>query len=259
MSILWKKIIEDCSKLKYVRNHIVDWILLESQASPTNEFRDALLYFLEELRELKSRPVEVNSWNDAWFEAHSLFVYETFLYLVAALLKTKSYQILHEVFSSHYILPSTERYRDNKFDTFYCFYGYSKTIQDALTLDSRRFYSPEAELIKRQAEREDLPFSAVTEAELLILLMAFLNPNARWYPHTLHYALNNSDFPFFIRATQHKHFLNLAAITGISEANQLREAVKAGQERLNVNQWHDFHHNDSFWSYMNMDKLDSLK
>lgn len=256
---LGKKVLEDCGKLKHVRNHIVDWVLIESEASPTDEFCQALLSFLEELRELKSRPAEVNSWNDAWFEAHSLFVYETFLYLVAALLKTNAYRILHEVFTSHYLLPATERYGDNKFDTFACFYGCSETLQAELAPEGRRLYSPAAELIKRQADREDLPFSAVIEAELLILLMAFLNPNARWYPQTLHYSSYSREFPFFVRATQHKHFLKLSTITGISNANQLREAVREGQKRLDVSRLHDSYCGDSFWSSMNMDKLDSLK
>ena len=56
-----------------------------------------------------------------------------------------------------------------------------------------------------------------------MLLMAFLSPDAEWYPQTLHYA-SRSEFPFFIRATQHKYFLKLATITGINDANALREA-----------------------------------
>lgn len=256
---LGKRVLEDFAKLKHVRNHIVDWVLLESEASPSDDFCDALLSFLEELRELKSRPAEVDTWSDTWFEAHSLFVYETFLYVVAALLKTNAYHILHEVFTSHYLLPTTERYGEDKFDTFDCFYGSSETLQTELAPEGRRLYSPAAELIKRQAEREDLPFAAVIEAELLILLMAFLIPNARWYPQTLHYSSYSREFPFFVRATQHKHFLKLATITGISDANQLREAVREGQKRLDVSRWHDFHFNDSFWSSMNMDNLDTFK
>jgi len=256
---LGKKVLEDCGKLKHVRNHIVDWILIESEASPTDEFCQSLLSFLEDLRELKSRPAEVNSWSNAWFDAHSVFVYETFLYVVAALLKTNAYQILHEVFTSHYLLPATDRHGENKFGTFDCFYGNSETLQTELAPEGKRLYSPAAELIKRQAEREDLPFSSVIEAELLILLMAFLNPNCRWYPQTLHYSSYSREFPFFIRAAQHKHFMKLAVITGISDANQLREAVKKGHKRLDVSRWHDFHFDDSFWSSMNMDKLDSLK
>jgi hypothetical protein len=97
---------------------------------------------------------------------------------------------------------------------------------------------------------------AVIEAELLILMMAFLNPVARWYPQTLHYSSHHREFLFFVRATQHKHFLKLAEITGISDANALREAVKEGHKRLDLSR-NNFP-NDSFWASMNMDKLDSI-
>jgi hypothetical protein len=234
-------------------------VLLEATAGPAENFSDILIAFLERLREMKSRPAEVTEWNDSWFEAHSLFVYETFLYIVAALLKAGSYQVLHEVFTSHYLLPETDRHGDQRFDTFDCFYGHSQALQSVLAPEGKRLYSPAAELIKRHADRSDIPFASIIEAELLILLMALLTPNARWYPGTLLYASYMRDFPIFLRATQHKGFEKLATITGIADADKLREAAKEGHERLKTNQWHDFHFSGNFWNSMNMDKLDTLK
>jgi hypothetical protein len=253
------RVLEDCGKLKSVRNQIVDWVLLESDLAETDEFPNSLIELLENLSELKSRPSEINTWSDTWFEAQSIFVYETFLYIVAALLKTRSYNALHEIFTSHYLRPQSNRFSEDKFDSFGCFYGYSETLQSVLAPEGKRLLSPAAELIKRQADREDILFSAVMEAELLVLLMAFVTKDAMWYPQTLYYR-SNTEFPFFIRATQHKYFLRLATITGINEVEALREAVKAGQKRLGVVTWNDFQmFCQSFWVSMNMDKLDTLK
>lgn len=124
-----EKVLDDANKLKPIRDSITDWVLLESETTPDEEFSDSLVEFLEKLRELKSRPPEISSWSESWFEAHSVFVYETFLYVVAGLLKTESYKTLHEVFTTHYLLPSTERYGDSKFENFGGFYGYSDTLQ----------------------------------------------------------------------------------------------------------------------------------
>lgn len=256
---LGEKVLADCTQLKHVRNHIVDWVLLEGTAAPSRDFTEALIEFLERLRELKSRPPEVNSWNDAWFEAHSLFVYETFLYIVAALLKAGAYETLHEVFTSHYIMPETERYGDERFENFDCFYGYSETLQSVLAPEGKRLYSPAAELLKRQADREDIRFADVIQAELIVLMMALITPNARWYPQTYHYAGRVGDYSLFLRATLHKGFQKLATITGIDDADTLRSAVKEGIERLEVSNWHNFHFTRNFWSSMNMDKLDTLK
>ena len=87
-----------------------------------------------------------------------MFVYETFLYVIAVLLKTESYFTLHGIFSSHYLRPQSERYGDSKFDGFECFYGHSVALQSVLAPEGNNLYSPAAELIKKQAGREDVPF-----------------------------------------------------------------------------------------------------
>lgn len=254
-----ERVLEDCGKLKLVRDHIVDWVLLESEVDPSEEFSEALIAMLERLIELKSRPPEVNSWNEIWFEAHRVFVYETFLYIVAALMKTGAFDILHLVLTSHYLLPESVAHGSSRFDTFDTFYGYSETLQ-ILAPKGRKLHAPAAELIKRQADRTDLRFADIIQAELLVLMMAFITDGARWYPQTLHYSSRAAAFPFFLRATQHRNFQKLAKITGIASADQLRETVKAGHQRLPVNQWNNFWSSDrSFWESMNMDTLDTLK
>ena len=254
-----ERVLEDCGKLKLVRDHLVDWVLLESGVNPSEEFGESLLGMLERLRELKSRPPEVNPWSNVWFEAHQVFVYETFLYVVAALMKKNAFGILHLIFTSHYLLPETEAHRNSHFERFDTFYSFSQTLQ-VLAPEGRKLHAPAAELIKRQADRVELPFTDVIQAELLILLMAFLTDGVRWYPQTLHYSPWGSRFPFFVRAAQHRSFQKLAQVTGIDNADQLREMVKAGHERLGVNGWHSFLLSDrSFWNSMNMDALDTLK
>lgn len=254
-----EKVLEDVNKLKLVRDHLVDWVLFESESTPEDEFSEVIIELLEKLRELKSRPAEVNSWNDTWFEAHSVFVYEVFLYFIAALLKTQSYKVLHEIYTTHYLLPTTDRHGEVPFETFDSFYGYSETLQSVLAPEGQRLSAPAAELLKRHADREYLPFSEIMQAELLTLLMSFITPDTRWYPQTLHYSSHGSGHPFFIRAAQHKSFAKLAIVTGIADADELRTKVKEGHERLNVSNWHNFHFERSFWSSMNMDNLDTLK
>lgn len=253
-----QRVLEDCGKLKLVRDQIVDWVSLESGINSSDEFGESLVSVLERLLELKSRPPEVNSWNDVWFEAHRVFVYETFLYIVAALLRTDAFGSLHLILTSHYLLPETETSRTNRFGTFDAFYGYSESLQ-ILAPEGRKLHAPAAELIKRQADRTDLPFATVMEAELLVLMMAFVTDGSRWYPQTLHYSSRAGGFPFFVKAARHRDFQRLAKITGIGTGDELRAAVKVGHEKLEVNRWHNFWMSDrSFWESMNLDALDTL-
>jgi hypothetical protein len=97
------------------------------------------------------------------------------------------------------------------------------------------------------------------QAELLTLLMSFITPYTGWYPQTLHYSSHGNRYPFFFRAAQHKHFKKLSIITGIDSADDLREKVLEGNERLETREWYNFHFERNFWSSMNMDELDTLR
>lgn len=253
-----ERVLEDCGKLKLVRDHIVDWVLLEANVTSEEEFTEALVLLLERLLELKSRPPELNSWNEAWLEAHSVFVYETFLYIIAALLKRDAFSALHTVLTTHYLLPGTMDSGVNGFCTFGAFFGRSEMLQAVLAPQGRKLLSPAAELIKRQADRQDLPFAAVMEAELLVLLMALIAPDIRWYPQTLFYASRWGHFPFFLHAAIHRNFLKLALITGIDSAEALRAAVIEGQKRLNLYRLHTWM-DRSFWEALNLDAMDTLQ
>ena len=256
---LGQRVLEDCGKLKTTRDLIVDWVLLEAENPVETRFEETLLSLLEKLLDLKSRPPELNSWNEVWFEAHSIFVYETFLYVVAALIRANAFDLLHTVLTSSYLLPERSA-GASRFAGFDAFYGYSKTLQSVLAPKGQRLYSPAAALIKRQADRGDISFAAVIEAEALVLLMALITSEARWYPQTLFYARHSGTPNLFLRATQHRHFQKIATVTGITDANALRDAVREGHQRLEVARWPDFvMSSTSFWDLLNMDELDTRK
>ena len=255
---LGEKVLEDFGKLVPIRDCIVDWVLLESKAAPSEDFSEALIDFLEKLLELKARPVELSSYNDNWFEAHRLFVFETFLYIITGLLKARAFKDLNNVFTSHYIMPSTERHLYGQFMMFDGFITYAEILNPILASEGQKLLSPAAELLKRQANREDISFFDLIQAELLTLLMAFITPNAHWYPQLMYYSGHGAEFPFFIRASQHKNFANLATITGIADANTLREKFGEGYEQSGIGQQR-FSFRQNFWRAMNMDNLDTIK
>ena len=251
-------VIEDCGKLKPIRNLIVDWVLLETSSKYKEQFDNVLIEFLERLRELKLPTRELDQWQNNWFSAHIVFVYETFLYIIAALLKTNSYEILHEIFSTHYFSPEAGRHGSQEYDTFRCFWGSSDFLKQNLTSQYRsELYSPEAELINRQADRSDIPFESIADAEGLVVFMAILR-NIYWYPGTLSYVIYSHKFSFIVRAKQHKGFKNLAIITGIDTADQLRSKFHLAMNDRNNNRWPNYMFRDDFRSRFRLDELDTL-
>ncbi len=255
-----EKVLEDCRKLIPVRDHVVDWVLLESEVSPSQSFSEALVYLLERLGDLAARPEELNTWNETWFEAHRIFVYETFLYIVAALLKTRAYKDLNEVLTSSYLSSEATYYQRRPFINFGSFWTKAEFLNSTLSTDNTKYLSPAAEVVRRQANREDLPFTELIQADLLALLMSLIPPTARWFPQLTLYNSHYGAYPFFIRASQHKHFLNLATITGMADADELRATVGEGLNRLSASGW-DAHggYYSNYWNELNLDNLDSHK
>lgn len=231
-------------------------MLLES-VHKSEGFSTALMEVLEKLREIKSPPQNLHSYQDSWFEAHSVFVYETFLYIVASLLKTGSHEILHNIFASHYLKPKTERYSESKFEDFGGFYGHSEILQLVLASERQRLNSPAGELIKRQADRTDVPLSSIIEADLLSFMMALITDTVHWFPQMLFYH-SQTECMFFLRATQHRHFIKLAVITGIMDADLLRDAIDAGLERIGIDRWISGLRTQTIREKMNFKKLDTL-
>lgn len=253
-----QRVLDDCGKLKSVRNYLCDWIILEGQITAPIEMANCIISVLEKIRELASRPTDLNSWSDTWFQAHSFFAYETFLYTIAALVKIGSFRVLHEVFTSNYIIPEVDRYGDVSFESFDTFLARSDILQSALAPDKKNLISPEAELVKRQADRQDLPFDDIKQADLLALLMSFVQ-KTRWYPCTLLYSGYRARYDLFIRAAQHKYYSRLSEITGNQTADELREIVDRAHANQLHNRWLNFQHGGNFKDQLNMKQWDTIK
>lgn len=250
------KIVEECGKLVQVRDYLIDWMLLESEAAPSKDFSNALIELLERLLALRD---ETSGGDDVWPKAYNIFSYETFLYTVAALLKNKCFTDLRAVFSALYIKPAEKRLGGQNFQRFDSFYTSCSMLNAVLAKEGAELLSPTAQLIKLQAKRSDIPFLDLLQADLLILLISFIDPQIRWYPQSFFYARYAGDFPFFLKATHQKGFENLSTIIGTSDLDAIRLSVKKGSEEIKSMSHNSFYLNLTFWDAINMDKLNTIK
>lgn len=244
-------------QLMPIRNLLVDWVLLEAQTDPSEEFSEALIHFLETLLDLHGRPNDVSSWNGSWYAAHAIFGYETFLYVVAALLKAGAYQILNSVLMGHYLRTETDS-RSSEHVPFSEFYAFCECINDTLLADcgekqKLKYHSQASALMKRSADRPDLTFDALKEADALANVAALLR-NFYWYPQTHYYWGYGKSAPFFLRAIQHKYFSKLGIILAIKGGDELRTTLEG--KNANVE---SIHSNTTLAHFICLDKLDTLK
>lgn len=226
----------DYSILKPIRDQIVDWVILDSSSGNFEKDTYELIEFLEKLLALKYRPNDLTGYTRWWLDAHALFVYENFLYIVAALIKCRDDSTLHEVFITRYHLPeAAHTYESEAPSLFTVFYAYSDLLNNDLCEGDMNFLSGTAEMINRNSDRSDIPFDALKEAELLAVLMQSLLDEdsyySFWYPGTLNYGMRRSCGQLFRRATQKRGYERLAMITGIKDSAELANKAKAGLER----------------------------
>jgi len=257
-----EKVIEDLRKLLPLRDQLIDWLILETNLEENvSELENILQSFLEQLLSLKFRPPEVTSWTEGWFDAHKIFVYEMFLYLVGVLIKNNKFSNARTILTSRYLLPESAARPGYDFVPFYEFWACS----DALTSRNERLklnrHSLIADLMKDRATRNDILFRDIMQAELVVLLMSLLSDDYCWYPHTLIYAGRGGlRSPLFIRAAQHSYFAKLKTLTGIASGDEIRKRFKEGYEKHGVKQWTNmvWWAGVSFWESMNMDALDTI-
>ncbi|MBL9187062.1 MAG: TIR domain-containing protein [Opitutaceae bacterium] len=251
------KIVEDFRKLIPTRNAIVDWVLLEAETDPSDEFDSALVEFMERFLDLRGKPREVSQWSNWWYEGHRLFVYETFLYILAALLKAGAFKTLNAVLMGNYLVPENAEDEAGKFVSFASFYAYSESINPALSAKTnQRYYSQAAELVSRSCDRRDLTFLAVREADALAYLASVVR-EVGWYPQTRYYSgFGRSALPFFVRASQRRNFAKLVTILGIPNGDKLREIFKQRKQRDDSS---GSGRHPSFEHLINLDALDTIQ
>jgi hypothetical protein len=251
-------VLETLRTLLPLRDQFVDWVVLEVGATTPDAFEEIVINFLERLLTLKYRPIKLQSWQDGWFDAHVIFVYELFLYVIAALVGRSQFALIHSIFTAHYMLPETELHRNREFVGFNEFYGYSRVLEQRNKRLKLSRMNLVADLIKERSTRTDITFRDVMQAELIVFIASALS-DARWYPQTLIYAGYGARFPLFARAAQHKYFEKVKTLFEVASADELRERFEKGCESLGVNQWEHFWiQSVSVWDAANMDKLDTI-
>mgnify|MGYP002622682852 CR=1 FL=1 len=255
-----QKLVDTFGKLTEVRNHLIDWVCLESECSEESVVTKEIIELFEKLLVLKGPPDGLTAFSRSWFDAHAIFAYELLLYTVASLIRTESFKVLNIILTTNYLRPdASQRSADSAFFTVDHFYAYSNAIREALEEPHHELLAPAVELIRRNANRHDIKFEELIQADLVVLLIAFLMPGMSWYPQTIYYVGHSVTLPFFLKASRRGDFKKLATLAGVGDAARLREMVKKGMERLKVNEWGKLHYADtSITGALNLEHLDTL-
>jgi len=253
-----EQILNNLIQLREIRNNLINWLMFEGKYTDPELFPDLVMNLLEKLIELRSRPEELNSWNKTMLETHIVFVYELFIYIIAGLMKLKKYSLIHEILTTHYLQPASERRGgDDEFVDFHIFQGWSDSLQ-ILAPEGQKLHSAVGEYIKQHCDRDDFKLQNLIESDLVIYLMSLIRGHGMWYPQMSFYQPFHGKIDFFIRCIQKKYFKNLLIITGLTDVKELRERVKKTIEDIGNTRRFGSPFGGSPESLFNLERLNTL-
>jgi hypothetical protein len=127
---------------------------------------------------------------------------------------------------------------------------------------NQRRVSPVADVIKERATRTDVKFDDIMQMDLLLFFMSAIlgSEYGRWYPQTFVYANSLTQFPFFQRASQHRHFEKLKIVLGLKSREEVLLKATEGFSKFEIRNWSDFAFSRiTFQEALNLENLDKFK
>lgn len=210
-----------------LRDQLVDWFTLEENVNSSDEaLTELLTKFLERLLPLNNPPAGQTSWSKWWNDAHVIFTYEVFLYLVAVLLNAGRYEVLRGIFETSLLNPEEIRIARPlaRYESF-CAHSEALWNRNKRLLLNR--LSPIADVIKGRAARTDIPFKDLMQADMVIFVRALVTDECRWFPQTLVFAGYNEIFPLFARAEDKRQYQKIRKIFGNFNTEDLADKLLA--------------------------------
>jgi hypothetical protein len=258
-----EQVVQSINAFTGYRDNFTDFVLFATAYMNNTETYDHIFAFLERIAPYRDRPEKVGSWSEVSFDNYRFFLYEMFLYLIAALIKSKRHAAASRFIDGEYHFP------ENLGGSRYVREGAGAFNLPVLSLEEMRNqrlglrrYSVVADLIVERATHPKVAVTDILQADFLLFFRPYLDPTTRradWYPRCIGYAGRAQTFELFARALSKpgmdalRHLLKVKDLqdlyTKINEAfknQQLRQVAQSErfmhaslEDLMNL---HAFHH-----------------
>ena len=201
-------------------------------------FMDDLVRFLERILPFQNRPSKTGSFFEYSEDNYKLLIYEMFLYTIAAFISARRFTDARFLFDYSYVAPETRNGEKLQSYSFSQFNEHASSLEGmcADRGDTRRL-SVMADLIHDRADRTDIRFSELLQADVICCLAASRNERfCGWYPRTLVYSGRLGVIELFARATTATGFAPLKELVGFDAPQELLQYIQSN-EMTEI--WHD--------------------
>lgn len=185
--------------------------------------------FFEQLITFEFKPKEIDRWRTTDYDNYLFFNYELFLYFISTLLDLKKYKEASYFINNQYFFR-----KDNVNELIHL--GPSILNRYVISLDEVRKsrlklnrVSVTADLIKERATRTDIPFSVLTQNDLVLHYLTALNTPADqmqwWFPRTSVYNTHWTTVELFERLVSKKHFEYIKDLFEVKTREELKNKI----------------------------------
>ncbi len=224
-------VVESIGRMRPYRDNFVECVLYMLKFAPSKETEHSIIAFLERLIPFQTRPESITGWRELDFDNYRFLLYELFLYLIAACLRTRQFASAATIIESEYHVTKSLRGADY----------YPGSVSECNTfvssLDEMRnqrlnlnFISVTAGLIHERTPSGTISFREVLQADVLLFLRRYFPAHgsfSHWYPRCLPYAERGGAIELFARATTDRGFEPLKTLLRIPNRNALMDGLQA--------------------------------
>jgi len=233
-------VVESIEQLRPYRDNFVECMLYMLKFAPGEATQHSIITFLEKLIPFQTRPENVSGYHEIDFDNYRFFIYELFLYLIAACIRTRQYGSAAAFMESEYHVPKTLHGSD------YYASSAAECNEHVASLDEMRrqrlklnLISVAAGIIRDRAPSGPISFREVMQADFLLYLRRYFPAPgyfSHWYPRCLPYAQRDGAMELFAKATTDRGFEPLKTMFRIPNRNALMDGLEAlmGDRQLDM-------------------------
>jgi hypothetical protein len=230
------------------RAQIIEVLVALAQYRDTDESRQQVHRFFEQLLPLFEPPQGTTGYHRWDFDNFKFIIHELFLYLHAVLLKHGALEFSAHMLRQPYYLSEGSRGRESKVVSFTRFYQYLEALKHRNARLKLQRMSVRADLLEQRSHASGLDFQDIMQADFVLFMRASLNElrggvwSERWWPETLVFCDEyRGPFEIFARAQSKKSFDRLAILFDVTTKEELWALLDAfNKQQLRLPDW-SFH------------------
>lgn len=214
------RIVDSIDEMRGIRDSVLDVVVkfVRLQAAD-NENISIIHRFIERVYVYTDRPEGTTSYTRWSYDNFRFFVYEIFLYTLAACIKYEKFDALPE-FLTGYV--HQDRYLEYYHDAWDSFNWHLASLEYWTKTQDTRWLSPEGHLLKERSNRKDIQWIDLLQADTVLLISA----RGNFWAWTGPYLERHEILPLFARSTSLQYAMKYLPSLGFSSITDFKTFLK---------------------------------